>query len=190
MSWGNPAAAWFLLAIPVVVLLYFLRLKRREVVVSSTLLWSRVLEDKRVNSPFQRFRRTLLLLLQILALLFFAGALARPEVESASEMPRTHILLMDVSASMAAADGGESRLERARTLAGDYIDALSGGERAVVIRFARRAKALTPITNDRRVLHGALAALALVPGPTDIDDALRLSLSVARSMSSQAQGTS
>src|SRR5687768_5635044 len=43
------------------VLLYFLKLKRREVTISSTYLWRAALDDMRVNSPLQRLRLNLLL---------------------------------------------------------------------------------------------------------------------------------
>src|SRR5208282_3040429 len=56
-------ARWFALAgVPVgIIALYFLKLKRRPVKVSSTLLWRKSLEDLHVNSLFQRLRRNLLL---------------------------------------------------------------------------------------------------------------------------------
>ena len=54
-----------LLAIPII-LLYMLRLRRREVTISSTFLWRQVLQDREANSPWQRLRRNLLLLLQSL----------------------------------------------------------------------------------------------------------------------------
>ncbi|MBV9279315.1 MAG: BatA domain-containing protein, partial [Chloroflexi bacterium] len=58
-----PAAfALLLVAVPIV-LMYVLRLRRQERLVSSTLLWRRSLEDVQANAPWQRLRPTLLLLL-------------------------------------------------------------------------------------------------------------------------------
>ena len=71
MQWLTPAMALIAgaMTVPLLVLLYFLKLKRTERVVSSTLLWQRAVQDLQVNAPFQRLRRNLLLLLQLLALI-------------------------------------------------------------------------------------------------------------------------
>jgi len=74
----TPAFLWFLAAIPVIIILYLLKLRRTEVVISSTLLWLRSLQDLTANAPFQRLRKNLLLLLQILIALALGLALARP----------------------------------------------------------------------------------------------------------------
>ncbi|MFO7323547.1 MAG: BatA domain-containing protein, partial [Chloroflexota bacterium] len=66
-----------LLAIPIL-LLYMLRLRRREIPVSSTYLWQQLLLDREANTPWQRLRRNLLLLLQLLILALLVLALARP----------------------------------------------------------------------------------------------------------------
>ena len=68
MSLFAPAAlALGLLALPIV-LLYMLRLRRREQTVSSTYLWRTLVQDRAANAPWQRLRRNLLLLLQLLIL--------------------------------------------------------------------------------------------------------------------------
>ena len=61
-------SAWLFLLVAPLVVLYFLRLKRPHVRVPSLTLWRQVLADRRVNSPFQKFKRNLLLLLQLLLL--------------------------------------------------------------------------------------------------------------------------
>jgi len=78
MSLLNPAALYFLLGIPAVVVLHLLKIRRRRAVVSSTLLWTDSLRDQQASAPFRRLKPTLLLLLQILAILLLALALARP----------------------------------------------------------------------------------------------------------------
>ena len=64
LSWWQ----WTILAAvpPAIVLLYFLKLKRRPLEVPSTYLWHKSIEDLHVNSIWQRLRRNLLLLLQLL----------------------------------------------------------------------------------------------------------------------------
>ena len=58
----------------VIVVMYVLKLRRRDVVVSSTYLWRQVIRDVQANSPFQKLRKNLLLLLQLViaALVIFA----------------------------------------------------------------------------------------------------------------------
>ena len=71
MKWPgfvNLFGAWFLLALIPLIILYFLKLRRPKMEVPSLALWQSVVNDQRVNSPFQKFRRNLLLLLQILLL--------------------------------------------------------------------------------------------------------------------------
>ncbi|MBL8165950.1 MAG: BatA domain-containing protein, partial [Anaerolineae bacterium] len=78
MSFLTPLALLgALLAIPII-LLYMLRLRRREVVVSSTFLWQQIVRDNEANTPWQRLRRNLLLLLQLIILALLVLALARP----------------------------------------------------------------------------------------------------------------
>ncbi|MFC1736811.1 BatA domain-containing protein, partial [Candidatus Hydrogenedentota bacterium] len=78
----TPAFFAFLGLIPIVVLLYLLKLRRTQVIISSTMLWIKSLDDLTANAPFQRLRKNLLLFLQILILLLVVTGLARPFVRS------------------------------------------------------------------------------------------------------------
>ena len=95
-------------AIPLLLLLYFLKLRRRTLRMASTLLWRRSFEDLQVNVPFQRLRFSLLLLLQFLLLLLLLFALAEPVIKAEVRPAPRIILLIDRSASMNAADADET----------------------------------------------------------------------------------
>ncbi|MEY3226878.1 MAG: hypothetical protein RLZZ536_1497, partial [Planctomycetota bacterium] len=100
LSFVNLYGAWFFLALIPLVILYFLKLRRPRVDVPSLVLWASVLNDQRVNSPFQRFRRNLLLLLQALLLCLLVLALMQPFVPSQADVAEYTPLLIDCSASM------------------------------------------------------------------------------------------
>ena len=111
--WTALAAAG--VVIPSLLLLYFLKLRRKELPIASTLLWKKSVQDLQVNAPFQRLRRNLLLFLQLAALLALLLALARPVSFHNGSAAQNTLLLIDRSASMAATDvKGHSRLEEAK----------------------------------------------------------------------------
>src|SRR2546425_10103849 len=111
-----PAILAAAIAVPALLILYFLKLRRREQMVSSTLLWKKAVQDLQVNAPFQRLRRNLLLILQMLLLLLLCLALSRPVMNYTPAAGKTTVILIDRSASMAAKDPelkGYSRLDEA-----------------------------------------------------------------------------
>src|SRR6185312_2175049 len=112
----SPWAGWLLLLLPfLLILLYFLKLKRKPLQVPSTFLWRKSIEDLHVNSLFQWLRDNVLLLLQLcIVLLLIYSALAF-QVQGAAATPGKHfILLIDSSASMSVTDVSPSRLEVAK----------------------------------------------------------------------------
>lgn len=145
-----------LLAIPIV-LLYMLRLRRREVPVSSNFLWQQILLDREANTPWQRLRRNLLLLLQLLILAALVFALARPFIIVPSVSAGQTALLLDASASMNATDSdAASRFEEARQRALDVVNTMGAADRMTVIRVAEVPEVLAPYTEDRAVLRDAI----------------------------------
>src|SRR5260221_9914130 len=131
-----------------IILLYMLRLRRRDVDVSSTMLWQQLLRDREANTPWQRLRRNLLLLLQLLILAALVIALARPFVQVPTVTTGRIALLIDASASMNATDIGTSRFEMARTEARNIIESLNADDSVAVIRVAEGPEVVETYTND------------------------------------------
>jgi hypothetical protein len=177
----NPWGLWFLLSVPFLVLLYFLKLKRPQLTVSSTLLWQKVIEDMRVNSPFQRLKRSLLLLLQLLALLLLIAALARPLLNAIDRKESSIIVLVDTSASMSAREeNGKSRFDMARDNIREQIDNLGKRNEMMIISFDSKARILCRFTSNKRFLRESLDKAVQSQRPTNLEPALVLT----RSMSS------
>src|SRR3954453_5375309 len=124
------------LSISALLVLYFLKLRRRELAVSSTLLWKKAVQDLQVNAPFQKLRKNLLLLLQLLILLFLLLALSRPVTNFTPGAGKVSVILIDRSASMGSKDPelkGKTRLDEAKRLARDLAETVDRHSQAMVI---------------------------------------------------------
>jgi hypothetical protein len=176
-------AAWLFLLVVPLVLFYFLKLKRPRQAVPSIFLWRQVLHDRRVNSPFQRFKRNVLLLLQLLLLLLVVLAAMLPFWRGRAARVHRLPVLIDCSASMAALDrpGGLRRLDAAKQKVRELIDGLLPDQELCLLSFARTARRRTPFTSDQRLLRQALDAIAVEDVPSDVEDALRMAQALARS---------
>jgi hypothetical protein len=170
MEWLTPWIALYtgLVAVPLLLLLYFLKLKRREQIVSSTLLWKRAVQDLQVNAPFQRLRRNILLLLQLLALLALLLAIAGPILSLLASPASRYVLLIDRSASMSATDVEPNRLEVAKEQAKVFVESLRAGsflsltdksDQTMVIAFDSHAKVMCNFTADKQQLIGAIESI-------------------------------
>ncbi len=171
-----PAALAASIVIPSLLILYFLKLRRRELPVPSTLLWRKAVQDLQVNSPFQRLRKNLLLLLQLLLLLALLLALARPIMNyTPGAGPRT-IILIDHSASMSADDipGGRTRLDEAKREAKSLVDTMGRNGAAMLIAFDDSAQTLVPFTSDKRVLKNAIDSIEPTDRRTKLEAAYQL----------------
>jgi len=172
-------------SLSLLLLLYFLKLKRREQIVSSTLLWKRAVQDLQVNAPFQRLRLNILLLLQLLMLLTILFALAGPILSLMAGPAQRYVLLIDRSASMNAGDVEPTRLDAAKEQAKIFVESRpdktffslsSDSDQTMVIAFDDHAKVMCNFTSDKRQLTSAIEAIK----PGDGDSSLAEAVVVAR----------
>src|SRR5438270_10199662 len=117
-----PAALAFSIIIPIILLLYFMRPRRQERVIGSTLLWQQSLQDLQASRPWQRLRFTPLLLLQLLAAIVIVLVLTRPATFFSSPIGGDTVIILQASASMQATDVEPSRFEAARSRIADLIE--------------------------------------------------------------------
>jgi hypothetical protein len=169
---------------PLLVLLYFLKLKRKPLQVPSTFLWRKSIEDLHVNSLFQWLRDNVLLLLQLLVVLVLLYALLGLQVHGSTGTGRHYILLIDNSASMAVTDVAPDRLGAAKQEALREIDAHGDDDTGMVIAFNSRASVLQPYTRDKGLLRRAVESVPSTRRPTRIDEALTLADSLANPLRS------
>ena len=162
------------IAVPLLVLLYFLKLRRHALRIPSTLLWRSATEDLQANVPFQRLRWSLLLLLQLLLITVLVAALARPVVQTGRGAASRMILLIDRSASMNAPAGavtegetpGPSRLDAATDAARETVDRVvrrSEPAELMVVAFGATPRLFSGFESNRRLLLDAIDAIE----PTD-----------------------
>ncbi len=171
------ALALTVLILPIIAL-YLLKLRRQDHLVSSLYLWQRFVRDVEANAPWQKLRRNLLLLLQILFMLALILALSRPASPVEGVAGRTVVLVLDSSASMAATDPGDDRMSRLATAkagAAELVTTLPDDSRVTVIAAAGgQAEVLASASQDRRRVLDALAGLEQTLLSSDLSPALAL----------------
>jgi hypothetical protein len=178
--WPAWPLALALLLIPVgIILLYFLRLKRKPLQVPSTFLWRKSIEDLHVNSLFQWLRENVLLLLQVLTVLLLIFAVMGFAFHGSVSAGKHYIIMIDNSASMATKDVEPSRLGWAQAKALDLIDAMGEDNVGMVIAFNSKATTLQAYTTNRTKLRDAVLSIKQTDNATRIDEALTLADSLA-----------
>ncbi len=185
IAWLTPLTGIVVASIvlPLLLALYFLKLRRRPAGVPSTLLWKRSVEDVRANTPFQRLRPSLLLFLQLLLLGFVAFALMQPRMDLGTGGGGRTVVILDRSGSMNATDMDpkRTRLDIAKEQAKARIDKLFEGglfsssqAEVMVIAFSDTAEVLQPFTHSRTDALRALERVTATDGASRVTDALAL----------------
>ncbi len=173
------------LAIPIL-LLYMLKLRRKQVQVSSTFLWVQLLRDQQANAPWQKLKRNLLLILQLLILAALVFAFARPAIQVPAIASGSVIVLLDASASMNATDVSPSRFEEARKSVNSLINGLTSASSMTLILVADSPQTLISAETDKSLLKQALDQARVTQGQADWQAAFALAAGAARSNEGKA----
>ena len=155
MSFLYPNILWFLLLVPVLVVLVVVAWR------STGQGWRRLISDQHRELVRQRplWRTALPATLALLALICTIVALARPingyREGGATTTGRNLLIALDISRSMETEDVKPSRLAEARAAAYELIDALPGDKIGLIV-FSGEADLVVPLTYDHTALRDAL----------------------------------
>jgi len=183
MTWLTPLPALIAagIVIPALVALYFLKLKRQEAFVPTTLLWKRAVQDLQVNAPFQRLRKNLLLLIQLLILAAVLCALGQPVLSLDRGQSRRYVIMIDRSASMNTKEANTTRLDQAKDQAKQLVENMrqrgafsmtGAADQAMVVAFDKSARVMCTFTDDKRQLAAAIDSIPGGDGQSMLGEAL------------------
>jgi Ca-activated chloride channel family protein len=171
-----PLALLGLLIVPLLVVLYVMR-ERRRTNFAARFTTPTLLPNLVDASP--RWRRHLPLAVLLVALAAMVVGVARPHAKvSVKREQATVILVLDTSLSMSADDVKPTRLEAARRTARSLLDRLPEKYRVSIVGFAGRAYVALPPTEDRELAVAALRSLHPAEG-TSLGDAIALATQLA-----------
>jgi Ca-activated chloride channel homolog len=171
-----PVGLWFLLALPVIFILYLIQSRYRPQVVASLMLWKHMARDLEAEASWRRPRWDLLLALQLLVALVAGVALARPAILGGGG--QRLVVVLDTSASMAARDVQPTRFAAARQQVGQVVSAAPPDARVSLVTAGVRPRIVVEDGSPANVLD-ALDAIQEEPDAGDLPAALRVAAGLA-----------
>ncbi|HCX13987.1 MAG TPA: ABC transporter ATP-binding protein, partial [Rhodospirillaceae bacterium] len=154
MTFLWPNLLYLLLTVPLLVVAYFLLLRRKNL---TAIRYSGLSTVKDALGAGQKFRRHIPPFLFLLALIVMITAIARPAAVITLPTQRdTVILAMDVSGSMRAVDVEPSRLVAAQDAARTFVAEQPSSTRIGIVAFAGTALTVQPPTFVREDILGSI----------------------------------
>lgn len=173
MGFTNLWPLFLLLTIPPVIMLYILKRKYKEEVISSSLLWKEVYKNTRANTPWEKFKKNIMLLLQIIIILSVILALMSPFISIGGQSYKNVIIVIDNTASMNAIyDGDKSRLEQGKEIAKEYLNSTKDGTNAYIISYDGTSNLLLNGEFNKVNTNSVIDKISKSYGSGDINDVI------------------
>ncbi len=168
------------LALPVIAL-YLLKVQRRSVPVAYLRLWEELVQETQRRSFFERLKRWLSLLVQLLILLGLVLALADPRRSTRPEDARQVVLVLDASASMQTREAdGRTRFAHALDAIRAEIEAKDPADAFALVVASDRVEVRCPFEQGRLRLLSALEGVQVTGRALDAPKALAFARAIAR----------
>ncbi|MBC8060414.1 MAG: VWA domain-containing protein [Clostridiaceae bacterium] len=174
MKFFSTSALWFLLLIPILIIMYLLKQKFEEREISSLYLWQQVLMDTEAATPFQRLRKNLLFFLQLLVLLLIIFSLANPFIFWKSKNYANIVIVIDTSGSMSAIESKETRLEEGKKKAEATVNSLVPGSKITLITSGKDSRVEVSGSTDKKDVINKIEEIKHTNSEGNIEDTYSL----------------
>ena len=157
MSFLAPGLLWGLLALIPIAAVFFLKVRPRRQVTNAFFLWQKIFEEKKSSALFRRLRNLFSLILMLLAAAAIIFAMSRPRLDQ--DDGRDLLVVVDISASMAAGPEDERGIDLALQEAEGIVTALNGTRRMALASFADQLEFVSHLSDSPRDLLQAVRTL-------------------------------
>jgi hypothetical protein len=155
------------------VALWLFRRKAKRVQVSTLLFFRTLAREHQESAWLRRLKKILSLVLTLLVILLAVLALARPFRKGGGDTPKSLVVLLDCSASMAAKDAdGKTRLDAAKDLLKDRLRALPENIITSLVVFGAEPEVIQSRSTNRRELLRMIEQAEVVPEEDRPEEAL------------------
>src|SRR5438874_9642431 len=157
--------------VAIIIGLYLLKLRHRRVLVSSSILWRRVLDERQAHSLWEKLRRVISMLIAATIALLIALSLGRPQMDWLTGKNERIVIILDTSPTMnTQTSDGKTRWQHAVDNAKSLLD--SGGpttEFRIIDTASVTASAFTTDRNEVRKLIDTMSPKAADPQFPKVD---------------------
>ncbi|MBI4930241.1 MAG: VWA domain-containing protein [Bacteroidetes bacterium] len=184
MSFAQPMLLWLLVLIPILVFFYIFRNNFSEFKISSFDNFSSI------GKSYKEYLKHFMFTMKMIAVGLLIVVLARPQSKTSWKNITTEgidiVLSMDISASMLAKDFKPNRVEAAKEVAIDFIDARPNDRIGLVV-FSGESFTQCPLTTDHAIIKNLMGGIhtGMVADGTAIG--MGLATSVSRIKDSKAK---
>lgn len=149
-----------LILIPVVIVMYLLKQKAVDMPVPSLFLWKEMYKNQHSDTPWEKLKKNILLIMQIITIIVVVFALMGPYLRKEIDVSESVAILIDNSGSMSAKlSEYDTRLERAKASAVNFVDTLPAGTKITLIECNRETSTLISNSLDKNAVTSLIRGI-------------------------------
>lgn len=186
MSFYSPLFFLFFIGLIPIIIMYLLKKQHTDIVISSNYLWEKALKDVEANRPWQRLRKNILLILQLLIFSLIVLSLAKPYIFSSNTTSGNAIIVLDTSMSMQGSSGDSTRFDIAKREAEKIIDNLRPDTSVTIITMDTSPNIIINNTNNKDLAKRQLSSIK----PTNSKENIQETLSLLNAMTKETDNYS
>lgn len=179
MSFRFPFGLLLLLAIPVLIIIYIIKNKYKEKVVSSSYIWDLSKKFLKKKNPLNSIANLLNLIIQCVCIAFLSFSLAEP-VFNFQNGAENEVYILDASASMSMVnEDGETRFEEAKNQIKNAVNNSPNGSTFTLIVSDSNSRTLCKNIQDKAIFNSLLDRVEIDYGDSELASAISLAQSLA-----------